>query len=973
MSDNYDNDIEEDLNSSSIKEESNQYYEDFQSSSSQIKENNVDKGDGQKQEGKKEQQSQLAQQQSSLQDEEESQYDQDFDDEEDNKISQLKNDQQKQKQQLKPTQSQMNQQNLQDQQKVENQSQGLQESFKSSINEDQLKKQQMSFIGNLNKFVSEQQNENKSLNNTYESLALTNPSTEQKKIKNESQKPPIPTKQNFIKDYIEENPKVKNDIEQVPNDEEIEEIIRKNQQDFLQIIKRNSQKNSPVRQKEEVSEYGSENQYYDEEEEEDLQVIYETDREDSQAGKSSYNESFDNHYYSKSYGSSVYQQYSALNASQQEEEGDQYYEDSQMKQREVLKNKKQTQSEYERIINKKKMELKQLQEIQKLKQQLNVNIDIDEEQMLKIAKKAKQKEKEIEEIKILQDRMRYGCKKCAESNTQKDREAYREENEHLRKVINEQEAQIKLLKVQLRKSGDRNLDNSYSSIGSVSTSFQRKMEELENDKEKLKEENQQLRNQMKQIKKSASSQISRQQRLNNEIQKVMGSDIRKLQEKENKKPQDPNLEKQYKALTERLAELRIDLEKMIKKYEDQKQKIKEKDEQIITLKQKVQGRHFQKQIEKINELQAIVDNFEKDKDQIRNEMQLDKQLQLLFPKQMVLICNFFNICVAVEDIQRGRYSRIANIISSKAKPFISYFKNIFQSIKDAIKFKITKNPIDHPKQQEIIRATIKAWNESPEIVARQMRSQQKELKELRLNYIDLDNQVEYLRQRNELLEKDVEILRQRNNVVETRLSVDKNKLVNNVIIQLKHHAIEDEEQDYLLELKKLINIIKEGPPILISQAERDAFKKQQELEAEKERKKREREERKKQMALKKQQKLEEKREREEKEKEEQLQLQKQKISRPFSALKQKQIVTPVQNKEPRPSSAKVQAKKEATQSTTSIQLLPSHQRLKEENKLNVNSSQQDSLNKTKDSKNFRVSTLTSKSKQSLTATNNNQQ
>ncbi|KAL4492408.1 hypothetical protein ABPG72_005543 [Tetrahymena utriculariae] len=972
MSEIYEDDIEEDLNSSSIKEESNQYNEDFQSSSSQIKESNVHNTDDKKQGGLKQQQSQLSQQQQSSQDEEESQYDQDFDEEDDNNIDQLKKD--KQKEQLEPIQSQMkqlSQPKLQDEKQQENQSQGFQESFKSSINEEQLKKQQLSFIGNLNKFVNEQQNENKSLNNTQESLALTNPSINQKKIKNESQKPPIPTKQNFIKDYIQENPKIKNDIEQVPNDEEIEEIIRKNQQDFLKIILKNSQKNSPVKEKEEVSEYGSENQYYDEEAE-DLQVIYETDREDSQAGKSSYNESFDNQYYSKSYGSSVYQQYSALHASQQEEEDNQYYEDSQIKQKEALKNRKQTQNDYERIINQKKMELKQLQEIQKLKQQLNVNIDIDEEQMLNIAKKAKQKEKEIEEIKILQDRMRYGCKKCAEANTQKDREAYREENEYLRKVINEQEAQIKLLKVQIRKSGDRNLDNSYSSIGSVSTSFQRKMEELEYDKEKLKEENSQLRSQLKQLKKSAQNQISRQQRLNNEIQKVMGSDIRKLQEKENKKPQDPNLEKQYRVLTERLAELRIDLEKMIKKYEDQKQKIKEKDEQIITLKQKVQGRHFQKQIEKINELQSIVDNFEKDKDQIRDEMQLDKQLQLLFPKQMVLICNFFNVCVAVEEMKRGRYSRIVNIIYSKAKPFINYFKNFFYSIKDTIKFKYSKNPIDHPKQQEIIRATIKAWNESPEIVARQMKSQQKELKELRLNYIDLDNQVENLRQRNELLEKDVEILRQRNNVLETRLSVDKNKLVNNVIIQLKHHAIEDEEQDYLLELKKLINIIKEGPPILISQAERDAFKKQQELEAEKERKKREREERKKQMALKKQQILEEKRKREEKEKEEQLLLQKQKISRPFSALKQKQNVAPVQNKDPRPSSAKINTKKEATQSITSIQILPSHQRLKEENKISVNSNQQDSLNKTKDSKNFRVSTLTSKSKQSLTATNTNQ-
>ncbi|EAR85360.2 hypothetical protein TTHERM_00471370 (macronuclear) [Tetrahymena thermophila SB210] len=963
-------DIEEDLNSSSIKEESNQYYEDLQSSSSQIQENNGNKIADKKQEDLDEKQSKSSQLQQSLQDEDNSQYEQDFEDENGyDEIDKLKKDKQKQIEQLKPTQSQikqLSQSKLSDQQEQENQPQRLQESFKSSINEEQLKKQQLSFIGNLNRYVNEQQNESKSLSKTQDSLAHTDPQTNQKKIKNEKSKPPIPTKQNFIKDYIEENPKIKNDIEQVPNDEEIEEIIRKNQQDFLQMIKKNSQKNSPVKQKEEVSEYGSENQYYDEEEE-DLQVIYETDREDSQAGKSSQNESFDNHYYSKSYGSSVYQQYSALHASQQEEDN-QYYEESQMKQKEIIKNRKQTQNEYERIINQKKIELQQLQEIQKLKQQLNVNIDIDEEQMLKIAKKAKQKEKEIEEIKILQDRMRYGCKKCAESNTQKDREAYREENEHLRKVINEQEAQIKLLKVQLRKSGDKNLDNSYSSIGSISTSFQRKMEELEYDKEKLKEENSQLRNQLKHIKKSAQNQISRQQRLNNEIQKVMGSDIRKLQEKENKKPQDPNLEKQHKVLTERLAELRIDLEKMIKKYEDQKQKIKEKDEQIITLKQKVQGRHFQKQIEKINELQAVVDNFEKDKDQIREEMQLDKQLQLLFPKQMVLICNFFNICVAVEEMKRGRYSRIANIIFSKAKPFISYFKNIFYSIKDTIKFKISKNPIDHPKQQEIIRATIKAWNESPEIVARQMKSQQKELKELRLNYIEVFNEVESLRQRNELLEKDVEILRQRNNVVETRLTVDKNKLVNNVIIQLKHHAIEDEEQDYLLELKKIINTIKEGPPILISQAERDAFKKQQELEAEKERKKREREERKKQMELKKQQKLEEKRQREEKEKEEQLLLQKQKINRPFSALKQKQNVTPVQNKEPRPNSAKVNAKKETTQSITSIQLLPSHQRLKEENK--INSNQQDSLNKTKDSKNFRVSTLTSKSKQSLTATNN---
>lgn len=49
-------------------------------------------------------------------------------------------------------------------------------------------------------------------------------------------------------------------------------------------------------------------------------------------------------------------------------------------------------------------------------------------------------------------------------------------------------------------------------------------------------------------------------------------------------------------------------------------------------------------------------------------------------------------------------------------------------------------------------------------------------------FILMEDEIEDLQNRNELLEKDVEILRSRNSVLETRLTVDKNKLINNVII-----------------------------------------------------------------------------------------------------------------------------------------------------------------------------------------------
>lgn len=115
---------------------------------------------------------------------------------------------------------------------------------------------------------------------------------------------------------------------------------------------------------------------------------------------------------------------------------------------------------------------------------------------------------------------------------------------------------------------------------------------------------------------------------------------------------------------------------------------------------------------------------------------------------------------------------------------------------------------------------------------------------LQLRFIEVDDNNLVLKERNEVLEKDVELLRQRNMQLELKLKVDKSRLITNTITQLKHHSVEDEEEDYLLELKQIIQLINDGPPILLSRAEKEEQLRLEAEKAAKERKIKEREERK---------------------------------------------------------------------------------------------------------------------------------
>lgn len=152
-------------------------------------------------------------------------------------------------------------------------------------------------------------------------------------------------------------------------------------------------------------------------------------------------------------------------------------------------------------------------------------------------------------------------------------------------------------------------------------------------------------------------------------------------------PQKPSEKIIYAQISEKqntITNLRIKMQKQEKQMQALEKTIKEKDKEILKIKTVRFEKNLIKQDEEIARLKEIISNHDQNVEDLKVQMGLDNQIQLLFPRRQNIMLKFMNTLLVFEDLAESKKGKACKVVINNVRPLCKFIADGFQRAVDYV-------------------------------------------------------------------------------------------------------------------------------------------------------------------------------------------------------------------------------------------------------------------------------------------------